>query len=263
MGQYHKFINFDKKQICEPSFPKKLMEWSYQGNRYLNAIGVLLTNEWKGDRVLCVGDYVDEFYDDPQFKRLFDEIINENKDQEEYNIYDYKFEEIRKNSSPRLFPRYIYNHKSKEYIDLKRQPIQWCYYDEKNNLVGGVKINPLSLLLSCSNGAGGGDYYSINMDKVGMWTGESSFLELSNKKIDNNYKELDFIFNERNIIESDAEILSGFIIDKYNKNEISDMSKIKFDKQLFLTQNEKNYIFDLAISKFNSLEQDKKSNLEL
>ena len=55
MGQYHKFMNFDKKEILNPPGPLKLMEWSYQQNEYMLQIENLLKTSWKGDRVLVIG----------------------------------------------------------------------------------------------------------------------------------------------------------------------------------------------------------------
>ena len=63
MGQYHKFMNFDKKEILNPPGLLKLMEWSYQQNEYMLQIENLLKTSWKGDRVLVIGDYADDFYD--------------------------------------------------------------------------------------------------------------------------------------------------------------------------------------------------------
>lgn len=74
MGQYHKFMNFDKKEVVEVSGFSKLMEWSYQGNDYLCAVEKLLKTKWKGDRVLVIGDYVDESYDDPRFESILSQI---------------------------------------------------------------------------------------------------------------------------------------------------------------------------------------------
>ena len=64
MGQYYKFMNIDKKQNCQRNWHGvKLMEHSYVGNNYCDDILRLLSNEWKGDRVIHVGDYAS--YDDP------------------------------------------------------------------------------------------------------------------------------------------------------------------------------------------------------
>ena len=60
MGQYYKFVNIDKKEICDRNRQGyKLMEHSYVNNDYCNDILRLLSNEWKGDRVIHVGDYAE------------------------------------------------------------------------------------------------------------------------------------------------------------------------------------------------------------
>ena len=60
MGQYYKFVNIDKKEICDRNrHGYKLMEHSYVSNDYCNDILRLLSNEWKGDRVIHVGDYAE------------------------------------------------------------------------------------------------------------------------------------------------------------------------------------------------------------
>ena len=50
MGQYHKFMNFDKKEVYSPNFLRKLTEWSYQSNDYMLDVEELLKTSWKGDR---------------------------------------------------------------------------------------------------------------------------------------------------------------------------------------------------------------------
>ena len=58
MGQYYRFVNVDKKEISDRNrHGYKLMEHSYVANNYCNDTLRLLSNEWKGDRVIHVGDY--------------------------------------------------------------------------------------------------------------------------------------------------------------------------------------------------------------
>lgn len=68
-------------------------------------------------------------------------IREENKGCGLHNIYDYPYKELKNTSfySNRLPSRYIYNDSIKEYIDLKKQPIQWVVYDENINLIDGAK----------------------------------------------------------------------------------------------------------------------------
>ena len=55
-----------------------------------------------------------------------------------------------------------------------------------------MAIAPLPLLLSLSNGLGGGDYYDSchNYDLVGSWVNNTKSLEVRKDKLDNNYEEL-------------------------------------------------------------------------
>ena len=62
MGQYYLIANVDKKESLNTHSldnGAKLMEWSYQGNRMVNALFNLLQTDWQGDRVYVVGDYAD------------------------------------------------------------------------------------------------------------------------------------------------------------------------------------------------------------
>ena len=78
MGQYYKFFNLDKKQKCERTRPVlKLTEHSYLGNDYCEDILSLLVNEWKGDRVIHVGDYA-KGSDNTTTAKLIDMIEKEN-----------------------------------------------------------------------------------------------------------------------------------------------------------------------------------------
>lgn len=248
MGQYHKFMNFDKKQVIEPTSFRKLMEWNYQTNEYLLSVERLLKTSWKGDNVLVVGDYVDDFYNDEQSKELFQKIIKENKEYNSYNIYDYPYKEINVSEINNLPTRYIYNHNKKQYVDLKKQPIQWIYYNEETNCIFGTKIHPLGLLLSCSNGAGGGDYFALNYEYVGNWINDSKCLELSDTLLNKNYKEFKIKFDENKSKKSN----NAKLIEYLSKNiDEENLKNITFSSSLFLTDSEKKYIIDKSIIKKN------------
>lgn len=242
MGQYHKFMNFDKKEVIEPSGFCKLMEWIYQGNDYVCAVEKLLKNEWKGDRILVVGDYVDESYDDYKFGKLLEDIRKENSNYNINNIYWYPYKELKQNSIEATPTRYIYNHAKKQYIDIKKQPIQWCGYDEKHKEVYGAKIHPLSLMLSCSNGHGGGDYGGKDYEKVGLWCGDSSQIELSNEKLENDYMELKVTFDEYEHKRSTKDLLVEALYEHFNKDNMDKLSKVKFSSNLLLSDAEKSKI---------------------
>lgn len=80
MGQYFKFVNFDKKEMISPydyDNLAKVMEHSYQGNKFLAAAEKLIKTDWAGDRVLYLGDYVDEYYNEPKMKEVLSQLVKE------------------------------------------------------------------------------------------------------------------------------------------------------------------------------------------
>jgi len=195
MGQYYKFINLDKKEVCQRNwYCIKLTEHSYLRNKYCNDTLNLLSDRWKGDRILHIGDYACGS-DETTTEKLIFSI------EKDYNlkisIFDWSetFQEVKPkeyNHNRRI--KYVYNHDKKEFIDLTKQPIQW--FDITGDEIHGVKMNSFALLTGCGNGLGGGDYYGVNHDKIGCWAGdhfESSCIPLERFK---HYKENTIIFNE-------------------------------------------------------------------
>lgn len=261
MGQYHKFMNFDKKEILEPPGLLKLMEWSYQQNEYMLQIENLIKTSWKGDRVLVIGDYAPDFYEGMYSSELLNNIRNENKNYNVNNIYNYPYKIIKNSSfySNQLPSRYIYNDTLKEYIDLKKQPIQWVCYDENLNYIDGRKIHPLSLVLSCCNGAGGGDYYAENIDQIGCWATTSSSLRLSDELLDLDYKESDIVFNEFNKKLDNIEIIIDYVTDNFTIDNIKKVEKLKFSPSFFLDESEKSKIIEQSIQNIKN----KKPNKDL
>lgn len=264
MGQYHQFMNFDKKQILANSAPRKLTEWSYQGNTYLLQLEELMKTTWKGDNILCIGDYVDEFYDNSKHSALLNQIREDNKDLNTENIYFYPYKEINVKVKNKIPSRYIYNHAKKIFIDLKKQPIQWMGYDESKNIIYGTKFHPLSLLLSCSNGAGGGDYKSINYQSIGDWAYDSKKLELSDFPLNLNYVESYLVFDETESKKNNLEKLSDYIYNEFKKDDLEKIKNLKFDDELFLDSEEKKNIIESAIGKINNhLKSIQQSDIEI
>lgn len=246
MGQYYKFMNVDKKQICEKNrHGWKLMEHSYLGNDYCDDILRLLSNEWKGDRVIQVGDYA-EPNDETTTQNTIEKILKELEVPEGVSLYDYgdSFENI--NSKARKDIRYVYNLDKKEYVDLFKQPIQWCYHDDKS--LGAVKINSFALLIGCGNGLGGGDYHGVNEELVGYWAGDK-FVSSSEpiKEYDNFtlrddiYTEMDYgdleSYYEEEILETEKDIFKSEL-EKYKKYD-HDISKLSFDSYGLLEEEQK------------------------
>lgn len=59
MGEYYNWVNVDKREyLCPADFGQgnKLHESMYRGNSLLSALHSLLSNEWRGDRLLFLGD---------------------------------------------------------------------------------------------------------------------------------------------------------------------------------------------------------------
>lgn len=248
MGQYYKFANIDKKEKCDRNRRVyKLMEHSYVGNEYCNDILNLLSNEWKGDRIIQVGDYA-EPNDGTTTDNFISNIVNEfNINYSMYNFVS-SFEEVNPSSIDSI--RYVYNLDKKEYVDLYKQPVQYFFYDSKKHEIGASKINSFSLLVGCGNEQGGGDYYHINKNAVGYWAGDrfvSSSVPLSEYE---NYKQKNLIFNgdkqrykklkkyhniiEDKIISEENIILKEYLeyIDKYE----NDFKNVKLDKESLLSK---------------------------
>ena len=131
MGQYFKFVNFDKKEMISPydyDNVAKVMEHSYQGNKFLAAAEKLIKTDWAGNRVLYLGDYVDEYYNEPKMKEVLSQLVKEVRQEKLFeesqkeNLYFVKFKKIKIPISQNdLIPsRFIYNDKTQEYIDLKK-----------------------------------------------------------------------------------------------------------------------------------------------
>lgn len=168
MGQYYKFINLDKKQRCERrKYMLKLTEHSYLGNKYCSDILSLLANEWKGDRIIHVGDYA-EGNDVTTTERLIEQIEQRNKlPDKKLTVYHWgdTFKDVKPKEDLTNI-RYVYNLDKKEFVDLLKQPVQWFYYE--NNKIYATKFNSFALLIGCGNEQGGGDYYTKNKNKIGF-----------------------------------------------------------------------------------------------
>lgn len=194
MGQYYKFKNIDKKE--EPKEERgfaKLTEHSYLGNNYCKSVLQLLGNEWKGDRILHIGDYAED-----GDGANTDELINQIKNNEHIDkIYFSDYKKVNSHYDEQNI-RFVYNHDKKEFIDLWKQPIQWVGIDKKELFI--TKFDSFALLTACGNGLGGGDYAEscVNSNKIGYWAGDHFTSSSSFLKEYANYKENTFIFNEMN-----------------------------------------------------------------
>lgn len=61
MGEYYDWVNVDKKEYISPNdfdYGNKRAESSYKGNDFLCALRELLSDKWRGDRILFLGDEI-------------------------------------------------------------------------------------------------------------------------------------------------------------------------------------------------------------
>ena len=264
MGQYYKFVNIDKKQVCEKNrHGWKLMEHSYLGNEYCSDILRLLSDEWKGDRIVHVGDYA-QFDDGTSTQNIIKNISDELNIQPDNTLYNYceAFDNVNPKSKKDI--RYVYNIDKKEYVDLFQQPIQSCYCNKDK--IGPMKINSFALLIGCGNGQGGGDYWGVNKEYVGHWAGDRFVSSTVPLKEYNNFILRDEIYNEtkeyndlkhydeESIIDDEINIFNNEL-ELYNKYKY-DLSKVNLDSFGLLDNEKKVFESILVINKDHNKEQE-------
>lgn len=155
MGQYYRaaLLSQDKKGKLEVFSPydyksgAKLMEHSWIGNNYINAV-ISHLNEHPM-KVYWMGDYADEH---PLCKRIWD--------RKRFSKEIPGFESLNKSTKGMAF----INHSRHCYLSLDDYI--------KSNTCDVSCINPLSLLTVCGNGRGSGDYFGAYADDVGSWAGD-------------------------------------------------------------------------------------------
>ena len=158
MGQYYIAIFLAEKQrnkevirafMTAHDFGNgvKLMEHSYKGNRYMNAVEYALSPDgyFTNSRLVWAGDYADP---EPDNKENLNHIAYENENEKQF------FTDAPKDK----YYRYILNHSKEQFVD-KGPKKEWRF-----------EIHPLSLLTSEGNGQGGGDYRGKNEDMCGIWS---------------------------------------------------------------------------------------------
>ena len=223
MGQYHLIANLDKREFIESNGGDKLMEFCYQDQGIALELENLMKNEWKDDHLYVIGDYCDldslrnynvrgyynlrELYQRYDYLRNVDSIftyIRDNFKQIKWDIKNYSAE----NS------RYLINTEANEYVDLANCPIQFVWFNGK---LISQRIHPLFLLLSLSNGLGGGDYFGD--DKYVCYWGEfSNSITFSNEKPKGlTLVEAEFI--EKEDYETTKETLAKAIVKIYESRE--------------------------------------------
>ena len=98
MGTYFYWVNVDKKEfLSAEGFGEcpKLWSTTYYKNKVLGAIYSLLSDEWKGDSVIRLGDEigVPEDDDGPLLIRLRDEAY---KVTGNYDVFDYVYDHYKR-----------------------------------------------------------------------------------------------------------------------------------------------------------------------
>lgn len=153
----------------------KLMEHSYVGNTYVNAIiGHLMTLE-KGCRMIHIGDYS---------RDLIKDKIKGFIEFEDYNMDPkYLFDMCWTAGISDRFqmPRIS----DKEIVEFEWMKKAWVVNVDKHEYIECVAESPkdkdgnftweiaqLPLLIAVGNGEGGGDYHGPDMDLVGSWAGD-------------------------------------------------------------------------------------------
>ena len=153
MGQYFCAINIDDMEHVSPyDFDNgaKLMEHSYIGNNYVEAIEFLLIEgaRWHKKPIVWAGDYADGEDEDGGGPNLYMEVEDTNK-------LKMLIEAIPEDH------HFLVNYDNHQYVDKRKCP--------KANDKWQSQIHPLPLLTSEGNGRGGGDYHGDSMDYVGTW----------------------------------------------------------------------------------------------
>lgn len=192
MGQYYKA--YVKRENENPIVLRswdydngaKLMEHSWLGNDFVNAVYILIDKE--PARVGWVGDYSNEVgCDEEIYETCWSEDAINTFVTVSCNFFVENEEIVGKG--------FLINHSKKEFIDLKNYAIA---------AIDSWKMvaNPLPLLTAIGNGLGGGDYHEsdINYELVGYWFMDEIEYDPGDRMFPADYKNitLEAIFKEIN-----------------------------------------------------------------
>lgn len=166
MGQYYKAINRETMEWVSPydyNNGAKLMEHSYIGNSYVEAVEFLLIegNRWHLKPIVWAGDYADK---------------ERGKGENLYTLAKKPSLQMLIEAVPEDY-HFLINADAKEYVDKRKCP---TFNDD-------WQIHPLPLLTADGNGRGGGDYHESSV-YVGRWSGQRIALV---KEIPDEYKEIE------------------------------------------------------------------------
>ena len=169
MGQYYitavkKQGNVRWKKFCNDG-GVKLMEHSYIGNDFCNAICAMLYKT--PSYVVWCGDYYDSESEDCKHTPSYS---SDKKGYNKKNIWGRNARDTHVSDETfQVKGKYLINLDTKEYIDFT----EYCEAASIGQFDNdGWAVHPLPLLTANSNGQGGGDYYHEypNYDMCGMWS---------------------------------------------------------------------------------------------
>ena len=176
MGQYYKPLIVDKNgnisTLHSHEFDNglKLMEHSWIGNNFVNAVYILIHNN--PCKVVWMGDYADDVSEDfaiqaggkKQFN-IFYRSAWKRDDEISLGPEYFNGTDLSAFMTDDTKGMYLINHNKGLYIPMEEY-IATNSAGSKDDL---WCINPLPLLTACGNGQGGGDYRGINVNSVGAW----------------------------------------------------------------------------------------------
>jgi len=202
MGQYYKAMVIDEdgdiKVLCPRDYNNlpKLMEFSWCGNDYVNAVLSLIHN--KRAKIAFIGDYANEPFRDS--KNFYNLVMSKESYEKHYKAIWSKDQKLRlpKYRSGKTdfdlmdidtVGMYLVNHDKCEYLDIE----EYIENSKVFNFDYHCAVNPLPLLTACGNGLGGGDFYyeHIRGNDVGKWA--FNILEYTDH-VPENYLQASFIF---------------------------------------------------------------------
>lgn len=205
MGQYYMPTLIDHEGNIKTLYSHdydnglKLMEHSYIGNGFVNAVSTII---WKNPmKVAWLGDYSDnpyhpeEAYSSKMPHEDFMKIWNAVWRDEENTLVICPVSQ--KIITMRHKARYIVNHTRKCYIRIGDyiSENRWMEENYWNNAVFyPMCIHPLPLLTACGNDRGGGDYHSsTGYEHIGTWAFD--LIEITDK-MPKNYESVMYHFRE-------------------------------------------------------------------
>jgi hypothetical protein len=169
MGQYYNpsILKKNWKQAKNPVLASlkcydynngaKLMEHSYVGNGFVNAVEDLLANDYKGYPFVWIGDYADNVTTNTGEHNIYNDANSFIYKDRNCSENTKKYKELRASIPDEIHHyKYLINYTKKEY----------CIIPEKKE--GVWQVHPLPLLTCNGNGRGGGDYH-LDDERVGIW----------------------------------------------------------------------------------------------